>query len=116
MEEDEWKKQAAGVSLVPPGKKRRTKDNDDDEDDWGQDAKRMRRLVRNCFDFGERAHAREVARLVRLRQAMIAERKPIASQDKERARLHAIPVAIRIMLTFICSSALDVLGPGLPWA
>jgi hypothetical protein len=29
---DEWRKQAAEVSLVPPEKRTRTKD--DDEDDW----------------------------------------------------------------------------------
>src|SRR6202162_931523 len=31
---DEWRKQATGVSLVPPEKRPRTKDDDEDEDDW----------------------------------------------------------------------------------
>jgi hypothetical protein len=31
--EDEWRKQAVGVSLVPPEKRPRTKDDDEDEQD-----------------------------------------------------------------------------------
>jgi hypothetical protein len=31
---DEWRKQATGVSLVPPEKRPRTKDDDEDEKDW----------------------------------------------------------------------------------
>ena len=32
--EDEWRKQAVRVSLVPPEKRPRTKDDDEDEEDW----------------------------------------------------------------------------------
>ena len=32
--EDEWRKQAVRVSLVPPEKRPRTKDDDEDEKDW----------------------------------------------------------------------------------
>jgi hypothetical protein len=32
--EDEWRKQAVGVSLVAPEKRPRTKDDDEDENDW----------------------------------------------------------------------------------
>jgi hypothetical protein len=30
----EWRKQATGVSLVPPEKRPRAKDDDEDEKDW----------------------------------------------------------------------------------
>jgi hypothetical protein len=32
VKKDEWRKQAAGVSLVPPEKRPRTKDDDEDEE------------------------------------------------------------------------------------
>jgi len=43
--EDEWRKQATGVSVVPPEKRPRTKD----EDDWDMTLKRYRHFVSGYY-------------------------------------------------------------------
>jgi hypothetical protein len=42
--EDEWRKQAEGVSVVPPEKRPRTKDDDEDEEDWNMTLNRYATL------------------------------------------------------------------------
>ncbi len=74
-EVDNWIRQEPAskvklIDIVFVEHKRRTEQDLTAIDDWEfTEPARMRQLVHSGFDFGERAHARKVARLVRFRQS-----------------------------------------------
>ena len=49
---DEWRKQAVGLSLLPPEKRPRTKDDDEDEEDWDMTLNTYKAWANLSWPFG----------------------------------------------------------------